>query len=241
MAQGSIKARIAALNLEEVHAPAPGAKPTYTYEAAATGKKKPPPPPPSSRPPHYSRQQTVNNPPILSNAPTSARQLGNQPVAVNETPRISPALPPRVPPRTNSTPRQTPALPPRKSSEHSVRRRESTESVSTVASGISTLSLGSVKANGTGHSTGNGTPYQVRAPAYDPSKLPPLPAKKAPEDTKQSKATLNAMKSKREYVPSQALPPQLKKSGMCAYGGLDSLTCRFTAVESDEVVEIHTA
>lgn len=211
MAEGSIKSRIAALNLEEVHTPTPGAKPTYSYDAS-TAKKKPPPPPPSARPPAYSRQ-TVNNPPVMSNAPTSARQLGNQPIVVNESekPKVSPALPPRPPPRNASTPRQTPTLPPRKASESSVRRRESSESISTIASGISTLSLGSVKTNGSGYSNGStGTVYQVRAPAYDPSKLPPLPPKKAPEDPKQSKATLNAMKSKRDYVPAQALPPQLK-------------------------------
>jgi hypothetical protein len=212
-----IKSRIAALNLENVHAPAPNAQPSYTYDAITVpAKKKPPPPPPTSRPPAYQRQQTVNNPPILSNAPTSTRHIGNQPIdAKPNTPDLSPALPPRPPPRTTTTPRQTPALPPRKASESGVRRRESTESISTVASGISTLSLGSVKTNGTGHSNGNGTLYQVRAPAYDPAKLPPLPPKKAPEDPKQSKATLDAMRSKRNYVPSQALPPQLKTPGKC--------------------------
>lgn len=209
-----IKSRIAALNLEKVHAPTPGVQPAYSYDTVSASKKKPPPPPPpTSRPPAYVRQQTVNNPPILNNAPTSARHIGNQPdEARPNTPKISPALPPRPPPRNTTTPRPSPALPPRKSSEPSVRRRESSESISTVASGISTLSLGSVKTNGTGHSNGSGTMYQVRAPAYDPSKLPPLPAKKAPDDPKQSKATLNAMRSKRDYVPSHALPPQLKSA-----------------------------
>ncbi len=208
MAQGGIKARIAALNLEEVHAPAPGAQPTYTYDAISTGKKKPPPPPPAGRPPAYQRQQTINIPPILNNAPTSTRHLGNQPNGVNDSPRQSPALPPRVPPRSNTTPRPTPALPPRKGSEASMARRDSNESISTIASGISTLSLGSVKTNG----TGNSTMYQVRAPAYDPAKLPPLPPKRA-EDPKQNNSTLKAMRSKRDYVPSQALPPQLKTPG----------------------------
>jgi transglutaminase-like putative cysteine protease len=207
MAESSIKARIAALNLEEVHAPAPDARPAYSYDAV-TAKKKPPPPPPTQRPPAYQRQQTVNNPPILSSAPTSARQLGNQPVAAG--PRISPALPPRPPPRSstasNGTPKQTPALPPRRPSDsRSLTRRESIESISTVASGISTLSLGSTR---TGASNGTGTVYQVRAPAYDPSKLPPLPPKKAEEKS----ATRNAMKSKRDYVPSQSLPPNLSKT-----------------------------
>ncbi|KAI8943135.1 hypothetical protein NX059_001166 [Plenodomus lindquistii] len=216
MAEGpqSIKSRIAALNLEEVHVPAPGTKPTYSYDSISAAKKKPPPPP-ASRPPASQRQQTVNNPPILSNAPTTVRHVGNQPlVAKPGTPKISPALPPRPPPRPATTPRQTPALPPRQPSDRSVNRRESTESISTIASGISTLSLGSVKTNGTAHS--NGSVYQVRAPAYDPSKLPPLPPKKAPEDPKQSKATLDAMRSRRNYVPSQTLPPQLKTPDLSA-------------------------
>lgn len=212
MAEGSIKARIAALNLEEVHAPAPGTKPAYNYDAVASKKKAPPPPPPTARPPAYQRQQTVNNPPILSNAPTTARQIGNQPIVVESpSPRVSPALPPRPPPRnnttSNSTPRQTPTLPPRRPSDNrSLNRRESNESISTIASGISTLSLGS---NKTGTSNGNGTIYQVRAPAYDPSKLPPLPPKRPSEE---KSATRNAMKSKKDYVPSRTLPPTLSKT-----------------------------
>ncbi|KAH7380231.1 hypothetical protein DE146DRAFT_749158 [Phaeosphaeria sp. MPI-PUGE-AT-0046c] len=214
MAEGSIKARIAALNLEEVHAPAPGTKPAYNYDAVTSKKKAPPPPPPSARPPAYQRQQTVNNPPILSNAPTTARHIGNQPMAVDSlspSPSLSPALPPRPPPRSNTTsnttPRQTPTLPPRRPSDNrSLGRRESTESISTIASGISTLSLGS---NKTGTSNGNGTIYQVRAPAYDPSKLPPLPPKRPSEE---KSATRNAMKSKRDYVPSRTLAPTLSKT-----------------------------
>jgi hypothetical protein len=210
MAESSIKARIAALNLEEVHVPAPGSKPSYSYDVS-TLKKKAPPPPPSQRPPAYQRQQTVNNPPILSNAPTTARQLGNQPLVAAESPRLSPALPPRPPPRnnttSNATPKQTPTLPPRRPSDNrSLNRRESTESISTIASGISTLSLSS---NKTGTSNGNGTLYQVRAPAFDPSKLPPLPPKKAVEE---KSATRNAMTSKRDYVRSHTLPPNLSKT-----------------------------
>lgn len=208
MAEGSIRARIAALNLEEVHTPAPGIKPSYTYDAVTT-KKKPPPPPPSGRPPAYQRQQTINNPPILSNATTSARQLGNKP-DVQDSPKLSPALPPRPPPRNNTTnngnTRPSPALPPRRPSDNrSLTRRDSTDSISTVASGMSSLSLGSTR---TGTSNGNGTMYQVRAPAYDPSKLPPLPPKKAEEKS----ATRSAMQSKRNFVPSQTLPPSLNKS-----------------------------
>lgn len=197
----SIKSRIAALDLEKVHAPAPGARPTYRYDAVTSAKKKPPPPP-AQRPPQL-RNQTVNNPPLLNHAPASKHSIGNQPQVENPTPRVSPALPPRLPPRVSN--QQSPALPPRKPSDRSVTRRESSESISTIASSVSTLSLGSVKTNGSNGST----LYQVRAPAYDPSKLPPLPPKKQNE---QKSATRVAMASKRNVVHSQALPPQIKPS-----------------------------
>src|SRR6266700_6377758 len=130
----SIKARIAALNLEEIHKPAPDAPPPYTFEQVAAKKSRPPPPPPSQRPSVEPRRQTTNNPPLQSNAPATARKIGNQPIKANdEPPSQQPALPPRLPPRTNSQP-QPPSLPPRKASETSIRRRESVESISTVAS-----------------------------------------------------------------------------------------------------------
>jgi hypothetical protein len=197
----SLKARIAALNIEEVHAPAPSSRPSYTYEKATIVKKKPPaPPPPAQRPSVQQRQQTVNNPPILSHVTTSVRQTGNEPSA-------RPALPPRLPPRTNSQ-QAPPTLPPRKPSEPSIKRRESNESISTIASGISTHSIGSTKTSRGGTSNG-GTLYQVRAPAYDPSKLPPLPPKKASEDPKVSRATPKAIKSTSSLVTaSETLPPQ---------------------------------
>ncbi|KAH6625283.1 hypothetical protein C7974DRAFT_337079 [Boeremia exigua] len=198
----SIKSRIAALNLEKVHAPTPGARPTYSYDAVTVAKKKAPPPPPANRPPQL-RAQTSNNPPLLDSASASRHYIGNQPDAEKAPPRVSPALPPRPPPRTTS--QKSPALPPRKSSDRSVTRRESSESISTIASGVSTLSLGSVKTNGSNGST----LYQVRAPAYDPSKLPPLPPKKQEE---QKSATREAMTSKRRVVSSRELPPQIKPS-----------------------------
>ncbi|KAF2470068.1 uncharacterized protein BDR25DRAFT_287718 [Lindgomyces ingoldianus] len=206
----SIKSRIAALNLEEVHAPAPGTRPAYRYEQAAPKKKPPPPPPPSQRPPPQQRHQTVNNPPIFSNAPTSVRQPGNQPIAAKpDTPKIQPALPPRLPPRTSSTSsQQAPVLPPRKSPENSIKRRDSTESVSTIASGRSTWSVGSAKTNLSGAS-GNASLHQVRAPLYDPSKLPPLPPKKAPDEPTPIRAALKSTKSSPNVVPDRKLPPIL--------------------------------
>lgn len=203
----SIKSRIAALNLEKVHAPTPGVRPNYSYDAVTTTKKKPPPPPPANRPPQW-RSKTTNNPPLLDSAPASTHTIGNQPDVEKPPPRVSPALPPRLPPRSAS--QQSPVLPPRKSSDRSVTRRESSESISTIASGVSTLSLGSAKTNGSNGST----LYQVRAPAYDPSKLPPLPPKRQEE---QKSATRAAMTSKRNVVPSRELPPQVKPSPPCEF------------------------
>jgi transglutaminase-like putative cysteine protease len=210
--QGSIKDRIAALNLEEVHQPVPSARPTFTFEQApAALKKRPPPPPP--RPQVPQRQQTINNPPIYSNAPTSSRHLGNQPSAERPPPpRLSPALPPRPPPRSSSQQspalpaRSSPALPPRKASAHSISRRGSNESISTIASGISAYSLGSAVSNGD-------QLYTIRAPAYDPSKLPALPPKtKTSEAPKKDSATLRAMRSTSSDRPDKRLLPPVLPS-----------------------------
>ncbi|KAF1969081.1 hypothetical protein BU23DRAFT_540096 [Bimuria novae-zelandiae CBS 107.79] len=202
----SIKDRIAALNIEQVHAPSPTSRPTYTYEQAASTKKKPPPPPPSHRPP-AARHATVNNPPV-HNAPTSTRQLGNQPApAPPDTPAKSPALPPRPPPRN----KQAPSLPPRQPSQAgSLRRSNSKESIASIAtnaSSISHLSLDSVKTT-TSNGTSNGRMYTVRAPAYDPTSLPPLPTKKT-EDPKQNSSIKKAMRSSADVASPKALPPRL--------------------------------
>ncbi|KAF2005575.1 hypothetical protein P154DRAFT_551348 [Amniculicola lignicola CBS 123094] len=204
----SIRSRIAALNLEEVHTPSPGDRPVHTYEQALLAKKRPPPPPPpAQRPQTQLRQQSVNNPPIMSHGPLASRQQGDLPnAAPKPAPKISPALPPRLPPRTSSQP-PPPSLPPRKSSEHSIRRQASTESVSTIASARSNFSIGSAKTSMSTASNG-GQMYQVRAPAFDPSKLPLLPPKKT-EEKKPPSATLRAMKSTTNIVPSRTLPPQL--------------------------------
>lgn len=202
----SIKDRIAALNIEQVHAPSPASRPAYSYDQATTTKKKPPPPPPSQRPP-AARHQTVNNPPV-HNAPTSTRHLGNQPAPVQpDIPKKSPALPPRPPPRN----KEPPSLPPRQPSQAgSLRRtnsRESIASIATNASSISHLSLDSVRTT-TSNGTSNGRTYTVRAPAYDPTTLPPLPARKA-EDPKQQSSIKKAMRSNVDVASPKALPPKL--------------------------------
>ncbi|KAF2502221.1 hypothetical protein BU16DRAFT_497797 [Lophium mytilinum] len=185
----SIKSRIAALNLEKVHHPEPGAPPPYSFEHAAVKKSRPPPPPPSKRPSIEPRSQTTNNPPLQSNGTTSTRAIGNQPIngSDNAPKKQQPALPPRLPPRTNSNVASQPAppsLPPRKASEHSIRTKGSVESISTIASGRSAVSVGSTRTSFSGASGGEGQQYRVKAPPYDPSKLPPLPPKKAKEEPK---------------------------------------------------------
>ncbi|KAJ4305753.1 hypothetical protein N0V90_001284 [Kalmusia sp. IMI 367209] len=187
----SIKDRIAALNIEQVHAPSPTSRPTYSYDQAQNTKKKPPPPPPpSQRPPAAQRTQTVNNPPLYS-APTSARQLGNQPAPVQpETPRN---LPPRQPSQAGS-----------------LRRSTSKDSIATTSSSISRLSLDSHKTTASNGTSNGGRIYTVRAPEYDPTKLPPLPVKKAPEENnKQNSSIKKAMRSKTDVTSPKALPPQL--------------------------------
>ncbi|OCK78899.1 hypothetical protein K432DRAFT_355954 [Lepidopterella palustris CBS 459.81] len=200
---GSIKSRIAALNLEEVHKPAPGAPPPYTYDQAVAKKSRPPPPPPPSQPPSIEpRRQTTSNPPLQCKAPSSMRQIGNIPVKANEeAPKQQPSLPPRLPPRTISNPQQAPSLPPRKSSEQSIRRRESAESVSTTASGRSSLSVGSTHTGVSSASyLGDGQVFRMKAPPYDPSKLPPLPPKKAKEEPRPARTALKATHSSPSVV-----------------------------------------
>ncbi|OCL03453.1 hypothetical protein AOQ84DRAFT_148314, partial [Glonium stellatum] len=210
----SIKARIAALNLEEIHQPAPGAPPPYVFEQVAAKKSRPPPPPPPlQRPSGEPRRQTTNNPPLQSNAPASARKLGNQPIRPDpELPSQQPALPPRLPPRANTQP-LPPSLPPRKASETSIKRRESVESISTIASGLSSLSVTSTKTSlsGASNNVGEGQSYRIKAPPYDPSKLPPLPPKREKGQPKPARVALKSAHSAPSVIskkgPTTIQPP----------------------------------
>ncbi|KAF2122906.1 YjeF-related protein N-terminus-domain-containing protein [Lophiotrema nucula] len=212
----SIKARIASLNIEQVHTVRPGDRPNYVYERAddqrnagtngvngVVGKRKPPPPVPGQRPTRQpSAPATLGPSPVVGNEPAG-------PPIVKQPPSLPPRLPPRRPTGLGISNAEEenvppPSLPPRKSSEQSIRRQASNDSISTVASGRSGRSIGSTM---TTRSAG-GTVYRVRAPEYDPSKLPPLPPKVKNEDEGKS-ATLKAMRSKTDVVPSRTLPPQL--------------------------------
>ncbi|KAK8188982.1 uncharacterized protein BKA78DRAFT_318386 [Phyllosticta capitalensis] len=228
----SLKARIAALNLQQVQ---PGyTPPSYGNGSAATNtKKKPPPPPPSAPPPRLAaetRSQTANAPPIQNHATTIARGIGNQPAkngghrTVLPPPALDgnaarPSLPPRLPSRTNSR-QPPPSLPPRKSSSQSILRKDSQESISTIASAQSMGSARSGYTNTSGTTTtslGEAQPGRIRAPQYDPSKLPALPPKKTKEEREAELAKYDPVRSKYltrqksstalQPVPSQ--PPSL--------------------------------
>ncbi|KAF2087439.1 hypothetical protein K490DRAFT_41820 [Saccharata proteae CBS 121410] len=200
----SLKARIAALNIQEVAKPA-SPPPTYG-QATAGAKKRPPPPPPSAPPPRLSsdaRSQTTNNPPLASNGHGSSPQVGNQPRGAAPD---RPSLPPR--PSQRSVP-QTPSLPPRRPSSQSIQRKESAESISTVASGRSSISAFS------GRTSLSTSSDRVKAPPFDPSKLPPLPPKRSKEEQDMDYQKYNRAggkfqpKPRTPSTPTPSQPPSL--------------------------------
>ncbi|KAF2140687.1 uncharacterized protein K452DRAFT_230065 [Aplosporella prunicola CBS 121167] len=208
----SLKARIAALNLQPNAGVLP---PSY---GQAIGAKKRPPPPPSAPPPRLSydaRSESTNNPPLQDNGPTTARGIGNLPMEAENQRRIlppptisrpndAPALParPPLPPRPASM-QKSPALPPRRPSGQSIQRKESQESISTVASGRSTFSArsGGTSLSGVSESHGN----RMKAPPFDPSTLPKLPPKKSRAE---KDADLHSVRSKYLNKSNGSTSPQ---------------------------------
>jgi hypothetical protein len=185
----SISARIAALKIEQVGRNPETAPPSY--DQAVSGKKKPPPPPPR---PGGGRAASTNNPPLSSNG--SSGTIGNQPAKGDILP--APTLKkwegrdqietgvPTLPTRRPSAPDpKSPPLPPRRPSgayDQNVTRKQSTESISSIASGRSSVSGISTR---TSFSTTSGNQYpknRVRAPEYDPASLPPLPERKVKQE-----------------------------------------------------------
>ena len=253
----SIADRIAALKLSQTgQVPS---QPPPSYEQAVRGRPKPPPPPRPvvpARPGFNGRTVSSNNPPTHDHAAVSGNNTGNLPEAGQPNPNsygmdgISrPALPPRtstksipspaLPPRKTS---DTPALPPRRPSEapsadsrrpsdYSLSRRTSNESMSSVAtarSGVSAVS------NGTSV-TSQSDRFSIKAPAYDPSALPPLPPKrtqeeKAADHKKYNKAVagsrfpLKSVKSSPNVQPKQVgtTPPPPARSTVISPPSLPS-------------------
>ncbi|KAK4504865.1 hypothetical protein PRZ48_002828 [Zasmidium cellare] len=208
-APSSIAERIAALKLSQV-GKVPGTPPpsyqtaTNGIASAAPARPRPPPPPRPSLPARPDRPQSTNVPPTQDHVPAANRPIGNQPdqssrngIPVNGSNGVSrPALPartstqssqasqgPALPPRRPSE-RPSPALPPRRPSEapsqaeYERSRRGSTDSMSSVATGRSSVSGISTATS----LTSQGEKYRIRAPEYDPSSLPALPAKRSKEE-----------------------------------------------------------
>jgi protein disulfide-isomerase-like protein len=197
----SIQARIAALRQQQV-VRTPNSLPQTappSYDQAVVPRKKGPPPPLPKRP-AGNRSESTNNPPLVNNGVASSRTVGNQPAGAKDVlpaPRMAkwekadsderpvPSLPPRRPSQATSE-RVVPSLPARRPSEaNSLMRMPSTESISSINSGRSSV-ISSVSTR-TSFSVGSGNQYpknRVRAPEYDPAALPPLPERKVKEESR---------------------------------------------------------
>lgn len=115
--------------------------------------------------------------------PNGARRNGVLPPPTivrpsQEAPRSAkPIAPPRLPPRTPSL-QSSPSLPPRRPSAP-LARRDSSESIASTMSNISTFSnLSSGTARTSISRSPSGDYGRMMAPAFDPSNLPPLPPKR---------------------------------------------------------------
>lgn len=115
--------------------------------------------------------------------PNGARRNGVLPPPTikrtgQEAPRSAkPNAPPRLPPRTPSM-QSSPSLPPRRPSAP-LGRRDSSESIASTMSNLSTFSNLSSGTARTSVSRSPSTEYgRMMAPAFDPSNLPPLPPKR---------------------------------------------------------------
>ncbi|TKX19201.1 hypothetical protein C1H76_8579 [Elsinoe australis] len=208
MAEGgastSIAARIAALNLNKVGQTPSSPPPTYDHATNGAKPRGPPPSLPQRRPGLTSSNSTT----FADINGVSSHEIGNKPAA--PAPKAhggkpAPALPPRRP--TN----HGPSLPPRRPSEDTsiaserqygqLTRQDSRESIASTRSG---LSVASNKTGASTRTTSSGSVYTVRAPAFDPASLPPLPPKRNKEEA--AAPTLTSTKSTPALPTRPALP-----------------------------------
>ncbi|KAI9882224.1 MAG: hypothetical protein M1823_006033 [Watsoniomyces obsoletus] len=147
----SISARIAALKINELGR-VPGGPPPSILRCGNTGTTHDAPPPLPGRPQVDGRRHTAHDPPVRSKEWPPKRQIGNQPIGVNENGVVHqmsstvngngtsengrPVLPPRPPPRRN-TPRTSPPLPPRRPSEQTLNSKNSVDSLQSTMSTLS--------------------------------------------------------------------------------------------------------
>ncbi|MCJ1401212.1 hypothetical protein MMC11_004424 [Xylographa trunciseda] len=209
--QQSIQARIAALNLGQVGrapitatpCPRPASKPALDFRRASTNIP--------TQSTISSRNNGIGNEPI---GPSRSSVL--PPPTITRTGQaadisVSPAPPPRLPPRKGSFPvsQPSPALPPRRPSEQ-LSRRDSSESITSV---VSTTSSISAVSNSTTRTSGSRAPSmeapRLRVPVYDPSSLPPLPPKRSSQKKEElpTRAPLKGTKSSPIITTTEVLQP----------------------------------
>ncbi|KAL1297746.1 hypothetical protein AAFC00_006285 [Neodothiora populina] len=234
--QTSIAARIAALKLDHVGR-APGGPPPPPYKRSTTidVQQDVTTVPNIERPGIPTRQQTTNVPLVNSYTTAANNDIGNMPAdaRTNGSPmRMNgkappPQMPkkpsrsaaPALPPRRPSGP--APQLPPRRPSEMSLEapvaqdgnlgRRPSTDSTASAMSGTSSLSRVSTRTGTSIGTAASANRFTIKAPEYDPSKLPPLPPRREKSDTETPRVALRSNKST-SSVPSLLVVPQKSQS-----------------------------
>ncbi len=219
----SIADRIAALKLNQVGLQGP---PAYENATNGTNGRGRPPPPPvpvrpnlPARPELPARTQSSNIPPAqdyatvynggIHNLPEESQPDGRPTLPPRTSTQSSktPALPPRNLTKSPALPPRTPSVDSRRPSDYSLARKDSNESVSSVATGRSSVS---------GISTGASD--RVRVPAYDPTSLPPLPQKRTKAEKDAYYEKYHSATPKRPLKPTKSSPavPQLPAANIPA-------------------------
>lgn len=211
--QQSIQARIASLNLGHV-----GRAPTMPSTTAGEEEA-------MDRPPFNQRNNSTSVSPTLGQHSISMSGIGNEPRGPKRNGVLPPPAitrtgqsaskpcksksPPRLPPRKESL-QLSPALPPRQPSGGQLIRRDSSESL---ASTISTVSSASVLSDGPARTSASITRStnggRMVPPAYDSSTLPSLPQR---SDRATEKAPMRLVGTRSTPIVTRmekALPPKL--------------------------------
>lgn len=213
--QPSIQARIAALNLGHV-----GRAPTMPSTTVGEQEEEA-----MDRPEFNQRSHSISVAPTLGQHSISMNGIGNEPrgpkrYGVLPPPTITrtgqslskpsrPKPPPRLPPRKESL-QLSPALPPRQPSGKQLVRRDSSESLNST---ISTISSASVLSDGTARTSTSVTRSTDRGrripPAFNSSTLPSLP-QRSDRATEKARMPFVGTKSTPNVTRlEKALPPKL--------------------------------
>ncbi|KAI9837346.1 MAG: hypothetical protein M1819_000420 [Sarea resinae] len=221
----SIQARIAALNLGQMGRGPGAAIPVARRDALASAAPSTCPEPPLNRPGLEGRRHTANVPPSETHGSGTSKIVGNEPNGPQRNGILPPptlvrlaergsdkehGAPPQLPPRRSSS-RPPPTLPPRRPSGQAWTRRDSAGSVSSAVSSTSGLSTGTAMTSCSRSPSMDGSSQRMRAPAYDPSSLPPLPAKREKADGKAQTSRTEPSKASEPAAAKKppSLPPRL--------------------------------